>query len=225
MLSFPSCCIVFVRSSSLRFGNLSRSHNEHALFRNEFYLAMPFADNLDHAHEKKRRLHTLHRKRSPLFLVPLFPLFFLLIVDMTNPVSALIAFSTASLRTAFPTGSRAYLRRQRPISRRFVTFEANDPTAQMPSIHLSSSERELFDTLLNVVRQGDGETTTLRVAGGWVRDKLLSEKARQMKIKQEVSCFQEFFHVSGVFPSQGSSSTNIIYVDKQQRRRKGEHPG
>jgi len=55
------------------------------------------------------------------------------------------------------------------------------PPSSPPSIFLSHSEQELFDTLLNVVRHGEAQTTTLRVAGGWVRDKLLSEKARQRR--------------------------------------------
>ena len=40
------------------------------------------------------------------------------------------------------------------------------------SIHLTPEERELFSVLRQVMR--DDGTTTLRVAGGWVRDKLLA---------------------------------------------------
>lgn len=46
-------------------------------------------------------------------------------------------------------------------------------TGYGPSIKLSDDERELFD-LLRKVRHETGLHTTLRVAGGWVRDKLLA---------------------------------------------------
>mmetsp|Transcript_12127 Transcript_12127/g.29272 ORF Transcript_12127/g.29272 Transcript_12127/m.29272 type:complete len:1100 (+) Transcript_12127:190-3489(+) len=42
-----------------------------------------------------------------------------------------------------------------------------------PYVHLSSEERQLFQ-ILRKAREEMGLTTTLRVAGGWVRDKLLA---------------------------------------------------
>ena len=38
-------------------------------------------------------------------------------------------------------------------------------------INISDKEREIFDTLMKVVHDNDLKTT-LRVAGGWVRDKV-----------------------------------------------------
>jgi hypothetical protein len=40
------------------------------------------------------------------------------------------------------------------------------------SVELTKEEQGLFDILLNAVDEA-GANTTLRVAGGWVRDKLL----------------------------------------------------
>ena len=42
-----------------------------------------------------------------------------------------------------------------------------------PSIHLTVDEKQLFE-LLKHVHEETGLQTTLRVAGGWVRDKLLA---------------------------------------------------
>jgi len=41
-----------------------------------------------------------------------------------------------------------------------------------PQIELTSDEKRLFEVLLDIVHENE-LTTTLRVAGGWVRDKLL----------------------------------------------------
>ena len=43
----------------------------------------------------------------------------------------------------------------------------------VPQITLSEKEKELFQ-LLNAVASADGAQTTLRVAGGWVRDKVIT---------------------------------------------------
>jgi len=46
----------------------------------------------------------------------------------------------------------------------------------MPKLSLSKEEEELFDLFLSVVNDGQLQTT-VRVAGGWVRDKLLQQEA------------------------------------------------
>ena len=66
--------------------------------------------------------------------------------------------STLSLPTPVPQ----HLRRPRPPQ-----------SGYGPSIQLTTEEQELFN-LLRHVRNEIGLTTTLRVAGGWVRDKLLA---------------------------------------------------
>lgn len=47
-----------------------------------------------------------------------------------------------------------------------------------PNINLTSEEQELFNTLTEVIHES-GITSTLRVAGGWVRDKLLATEEFQ----------------------------------------------
>lgn len=49
------------------------------------------------------------------------------------------------------------------------------------TIQLTDQEREIFDTLLAAVRQA-GSSTTLRCAGGWVRDKLLGRGSDDIDI-------------------------------------------
>lgn len=63
---------------------------------------------------------------------------------------------------AIPTLVQQHLRRPRPPQ-----------SGYGPSIQLTTEEQELFN-LLRHVRNEIGLTTTLRVAGGWVRDKLLA---------------------------------------------------
>jgi tRNA nucleotidyltransferase (CCA-adding enzyme) len=45
-------------------------------------------------------------------------------------------------------------------------------SAAAPKLRLTEAEQQLFTLLLNVVKE-EKLDTTLRVAGGWVRDKLL----------------------------------------------------
>ena len=56
-----------------------------------------------------------------------------------------------------------------------------------PKINLTKEEEQLFDLLTRVVYESPGMTTTLRVAGGWVRDKLLATKEfrRGLQYKQQ----------------------------------------
>ena len=59
------------------------------------------------------------------------------------------------------------------LSARPITTQRQPQTGYGDSIRLTDEERELFD-LLRRVRVETGLDTTLRVAGGWVRDKLLA---------------------------------------------------
>ena len=56
-----------------------------------------------------------------------------------------------------------------------------DTWAATPQIFVTAAERELFEMLQAVVVDA-GNTTTLRVAGGWVRDKLLGNECYDIDI-------------------------------------------
>ena len=52
---------------------------------------------------------------------------------------------------------------------------------KLPTITLTDQEVKIFQTLKEVLAK-NGKTTTLRVAGGWVRDKLLGLESDDIDI-------------------------------------------
>mgnify|MGYP002631828287 CR=1 FL=1 len=48
-------------------------------------------------------------------------------------------------------------------------------------IKLTEKEKSIFDFLLQVLKEND-KHTTLRVAGGWVRDKLMGKQSEDIDI-------------------------------------------
>ena len=104
-----------------------------------------------------------------------------------------------------------------------------------PKIKLTDEEAQLFDLLTRVVDESPGMTTTLRVAGGWVRDKLLatkefrrglqyqqqqqyanagdggsSEDEQSQQDQQVVRLTRKFLSKSRSGPSMGRQGTKII---------------
>ncbi len=57
---------------------------------------------------------------------------------------------------------------------------------EVPSIPLSPEEAQLFDTMLAVV-EDEQLGTTLRVAGGWVRDKVLGHWSADGKVDIDIA--------------------------------------
>lgn len=103
----------------------------------------------------------------------------LLLLKPPNPLSSLPSFSSSSLAARFP-----FLRLlpPRPCSCMFMAAPAADfaavssavaaaPVPVKERIELSETERRIFTRLLDVVRHFELDTR-LRVAGGWVRDKV-----------------------------------------------------
>jgi len=102
-----------------------------------------------------------------------------------------------------------------------------------PKINLTDEEAQLFDLLTRVVDESPGMTTTLRVAGGWVRDKLLATKEfrrglyqqqyadagdgeldEQVRREQQVvRLTRKFLSKSQSGPSMGRQGTKIIGGD------------
>ena len=63
------------------------------------------------------------------------------------------------------------------------------------TVQLTAKESALFDLLLDVARHherstvnSNGKCTVLRVAGGWVRDKLLGRESDDIDIALDVEC-------------------------------------
>ncbi|CAI0554435.1 unnamed protein product [Linum tenue] len=98
-----------------------------------------------------------------------------------NPVvgsqTALRSAAKSSLSTGAATTSRLLLRRCT------CTTMATDPPAVpvRDEIELTEVERKIFDRLLGTLRKFN-LTTELRVAGGWVRDKLLGKECYDIDI-------------------------------------------
>lgn len=93
------------------------------------------------------------------------------------------------------------------------------PTPTGPQIILTDEEKELFDLLSQVVESSPEITSTLRVAGGWVRDKLLAtdEFRRDLPVHPDggspdgtVRLTRKFLFKSTAGPSMGRQGTKVI---------------
>lgn len=60
-----------------------------------------------------------------------------------------------------------------------------------PSISLTEHETKIFDTLTEILEKNQKDTT-MRVAGGWVRDKLLGKESDDIDIALDNMMGQEF---------------------------------
>ena len=81
-----------------------------------------------------------------------------------------------------------------------------------PKIKLTDEEAQLFDLLTRVVDESPGMTTTLRVAGGWVRDKLLATKEFRRGLQYQQ---QQQYANAGDGGSNGSSDNDQSQQDQQ----------
>ena len=81
----------------------------------------------------------------------------------------------------------------------------NTPTQTLES-HLSNKERSLFALLQNV-QQKHFPTTTLRIAGGWVRDKLLGLESNDIDVTLDNISGEEF-----------AQKVKLEYQRKQHKR-------
>ncbi|CDP17697.1 unnamed protein product [Coffea canephora] len=72
-----------------------------------------------------------------------------------------------------------------------TTASSHPPIQVKDHIELTPKEKEIFDRLLQVIRHFDLETE-LRVAGGWVRDKLLGKDSDDIDIAIDTMSGREF---------------------------------
>jgi tRNA nucleotidyltransferase/poly(A) polymerase len=88
------------------------------------------------------------------------------------------------------------------------------------SIFLSNQEKQLFDILINTVKFAS-LNTVVRVAGGWVRDKLLHLHSHDIDIALNDMTGHEFAqHVNAYLASKGSkvSTIGVIQVNPSQSK-------
>ncbi|KAG2428657.1 hypothetical protein HXX76_011362 [Chlamydomonas incerta] len=95
-----------------------------------------------------------------------------------------------------------------------------DPMDVRGTIQLTDKEREIFDTLLAAARQA-GSSTTLRCAGGWVRDKLLGRGSDDIDIALDDCLGKDFAElVNDFLKSQGREArhTAVIHSNPDQSK-------
>jgi tRNA nucleotidyltransferase/poly(A) polymerase len=79
-------------------------------------------------------------------------------------------------------------------------------------ISLTEKEEELFTLLLNVVKNSN-LNTTLRVAGGWVRDKLISRDSHDLDIALDDQSGEEFARlVKSYLEKQGVATRKVAVI-------------
>jgi len=80
------------------------------------------------------------------------------------------------------------------------------------NISLSAAESKLFSLLLEVVKF-QNKSTTLRVAGGWVRDKLLEKESQDIDIALDDQSGIEFaMSVNSYLASQGMETRTVAVI-------------
>ncbi|KAJ4460068.1 putative CCA tRNA nucleotidyltransferase [Paratrimastix pyriformis] len=85
------------------------------------------------------------------------------------------------------------------------------PQVVPPAISLIQQERELFDVLLRTIKEGN-LTTTLRVAGGWVRDKILGRENHDIDIAVDNMTGAQFAHLVNANLTQHGVPTKDVAV-------------
>ncbi|XP_071708415.1 tRNA nucleotidyltransferase cca2-like [Rutidosis leptorrhynchoides] len=92
------------------------------------------------------------------------------------------------------------------MSRTNVSLSSPKQVRVMESVNITDKERQIFDLLLQVVKHFNLETQ-LRVAGGWVRDKLLGKECYDIDIALDNMLGREFCEkVNDYFVSMGQKT-------------------
>lgn len=92
-----------------------------------------------------------------------------------------------------------------------TTASSQPPIQVRDHIELTQKEKEIFDRLLQVVRHFDLKTE-LRVAGGWVRDKLLGKGSDDIDIAIDNMSGREFCEKVNEYLSSAGEETSGIGV-------------
>ena len=86
----------------------------------------------------------------------------------------MLQFSNFGKSFRLCSGIRLVLRRNVILSSTSMQFHNNNQASNRPKLPLSADEQNLFDSLRNFINDANLDIT-LRVVGGWVRDKLLGK--------------------------------------------------
>ncbi|KAL0020486.1 hypothetical protein WJX77_009582 [Trebouxia sp. C0004] len=91
---------------------------------------------------------------------------------------------------------------------------------QLHEVQLKKSEQDLFDILRATAKQA-GLKTTLRCAGGWVRDKLLGKDSVDIDVALDDLLGTQFAeHLSTYLQSQGQKAGRIAVVQANPEKSK-----
>ncbi|KAG7398198.1 CCA tRNA nucleotidyltransferase, mitochondrial [Phytophthora boehmeriae] len=98
----------------------------------------------------------------------------------------------------------------------------DDSQAAMPnSVHLTPSEENLFALLLNVAAQDAADGAVLRVAGGWVRDKLLGRDSDDVDIvldKMTGRAFADLVNAYETAQGREARAVGVIKANPEQSK-------
>ena len=88
-----------------------------------------------------------------------------------------------------------------------------------PQISLTAKEIQIFDTLKTVLALNKKETT-MRVAGGWVRDKLLGLESDDIDIALDDMMGQDFAKMISeyLYPGSGETKFGVIKNNSEQSK-------
>ena len=84
-------------------------------------------------------------------------------------------------------------------------------------IKLTDQEEKIFDTLKEVLRI-NGKNTVLRVAGGWVRDKLIGRESHDIDIALDDMMGKEFAEMINNHLYPGQTKFGVIKKDAENSK-------
>ncbi|RLN66902.1 hypothetical protein BBJ29_004882 [Phytophthora kernoviae] len=109
-----------------------------------------------------------------------------------------------------------------PVSGKKQRVEHDDSQAMMQtSVHLTSEEEKLFTLLLDVAAQDTAHGAILRVAGGWVRDKLLGRDSDDVDIvldKMTGRAFADLVNAYETAQGREARAVGVIKANPEQSK-------
>ncbi|RLN86834.1 hypothetical protein BBJ28_00008191 [Nothophytophthora sp. Chile5] len=110
---------------------------------------------------------------------------------------------------------------KRPAQMDAVAAPPSAPVALQPAIRLTSAEEKLFAFLLDVAAQDAANGAVLRVAGGWVRDKLLGRDSDDVDIvldRMTGSAFADLVNSFETAQGRAPHAVGVIKANPEQSK-------